>query len=67
MVRSVNKAKSDTRKKKPKAMPMTRTEMVKKMLSDQKLIRDAVEKGIPLKELQKKHGFKFASLPPVKN
>ena len=67
MVSAANKSKTDLRKKKTKAKSMTRTEMVKKMLADQKIIRDAVRKGVPLKELQKKYGFKFASLPSVEN
>jgi hypothetical protein len=67
MVRTANKAKPGVRKKKSNIKRMTRTEAVTKMLADQKIIRDAVEKGIPLKELQKKHGFKFAPLRPVKN
>ena len=67
MVGIANKSKPGIRKKKSKAKPMTNTEMVKKMLTDQKIIRDAVQKGISLKDLQKKHGFKFASLPSVKN
>lgn len=67
MVGIANKSKPGIRKKKSKAKQMTKTEIVKKMLSDQKIIRDAVQKGIPLKELQKKHGFEFASLPPVKS
>lgn len=67
MVSVANKSKPGNRRKQSKDKPMTRTEMVKKMLADQKIIRDAVQKGIPLKELQKKYGFKFASLPTVKN
>ena len=67
MVSVANKSKTDLRKKKTKAKSMTRTEMVKKMLADQKIIRDAVRKGVPLKELLKKYGFKFASLPSVEN
>ena len=67
MVRTANKGKPGVRKKKSNIKRMTRTEAVTKILTDQKIIRDAIEKGIPLKELQKKHGFKFAPLPPVKN
>jgi hypothetical protein len=67
MVRTANNAKSAVRKKKSNTKRMTRSEMVKKMLADQNIIRDAVQKGIPLKELQKKYGFKFVSLPSVKN
>lgn len=53
-------------RRKAVAKPMTKAEMVHKMIADQKIIRDAIQNGTPLKELQKKHGFKFASLPPVK-
>lgn len=41
---------------------MTKLEMFQKMLADQKIIREAIQNDIPLKELEKKHGFKFASL-----
>jgi hypothetical protein len=46
---------------------MTKAEMVQKMLADQKIIREAIQNGISLKELEKTHGFKFATLPPPKN
>jgi hypothetical protein len=46
---------------------MTKLEMVQKMLADQKTIREAIQNGIPLTELEKSHGFKFATLPPVKD
>ena len=64
---------TDTKKKtsrsKPifKAKPMTKVEMFQKMLADQKIIREAVQNGIPLKELEKTHGLKFATLPDPKN
>ena len=64
---------TDTKKKtsrsKPisKAKPMTKVEMFQKMLADQKIIREAVQNGIPLKELEKTHGLKFANLPDPKN
>ncbi|HET7117928.1 MAG TPA: hypothetical protein VFI29_15640 [Hanamia sp.] len=64
---------TDTRKKTvrsnrgPKAKPMTKVEMFQKMLDDQKIIREALRNGIPLKELEKTHGLKFATLPDAKN
>lgn len=54
-------------KRKAKVKPMTKLEMVQKMLNDQKIIREALQNGIPLKELEKTHGFKFATLPDPKN
>ncbi len=54
-------------KKVVKAVPMTKAEMVQKMLADQKIIREAIQNGISLKQLEKTHGFKFATLPPIKN
>ena len=52
---------------KPKVKPMTRLEMVQKMLADQKIIREALQNDIPLEQLEKTHGFKFAILPDPKN
>jgi len=46
---------------------MTKVEMFQKMLDDQKIIQEALQNGIPLKELEKTHGFKFATLPDPKN
>lgn len=54
-------------KRKAKVKPMTKLEMVQKMLNDQKIIGEALQNGIPLKELEKTHGFKFARLPKPKN
>lgn len=45
-----------------KIKPLSKEELVKKMLKDQKIIREALQKGISLKELEKTHGFKFARL-----
>lgn len=68
MTTTANKSKTVVRSRhKPKGKAMTKAEMVQKMLADQKIIREAIQNGIPLKELQKKYGFKFASLPPVKS
>jgi hypothetical protein len=59
--------KKSTSKKVVKAVHMTKAEMVQKMLADQKTIREAIQNGISLVQLEKTHGFKFATLPPVKN
>jgi len=64
---NTKKAVRSKRKSKAKAKPMTKLEMVQKMLADQKIIREAIQNGIPLKELEKTHGFKFATLPSPKN
>jgi len=62
------KTKKTVRSKcRQKAKPMTRLEMVQKMLADQKIIREALQNDIPLKQLEKTHGFKFAILPDRKN
>ena len=53
------------RSSKEKAKPMTKLEMVQKMLADQKIIGEALEKGIPLTELEKTYGYKFARLRPL--
>lgn len=49
-------------KRSNKANPMTRLEMVQKMLADPKIIGEALQKGISLKLLEKSHGYKFARL-----
>lgn len=59
---NTKKAVRSKRKSKAKAKPMTKLEMVQKMLADQKIIGEALEKGIPLTELEKTHGYKFARL-----
>lgn len=63
------KRKKIIRSSKGKSRPgvLTKAEMVKKMLADQETIRNAFQNGTPLKELEKKHGFKFATLPDPKN
>ena len=64
---------TDTKKKtirsrrSSKTKPMTKVEMFQKMIDDQKIIREALQNGIPLKELEKTHGLKFATLPDPKN
>lgn len=68
MATTANRSKTVIRsRRKSKTRPMTKAEMVRKMLADQKIIREAIQNGISLKELEKTHGFKFATLPPVKN
>ena len=68
MSTAAKKPKSVVRsRRRSKAKPMTKAEMVQKMLADQKIIREAIQNGISLKELEKTHGFKFATLPPPKN
>jgi hypothetical protein len=59
--------KKSTSKKVVKAVPMTKAEMVQKMLADQKAIREAIQNGTSLVTLEKTHGLKFATLPPIKN
>ncbi|HUZ59220.1 MAG TPA: hypothetical protein VMU83_10595 [Hanamia sp.] len=64
---------TDTKKKtirsrrSSKAKPMSKVEMFQKMLEDQKIIWEALQNGIPLKELEKTHGLKLAILPDPKN
>jgi hypothetical protein len=68
MASTIVKPKKSVRaKRKPKVKPMTRLEMVQKMLADQKIIREALQNDIPLEQLEKTHGFKFAILPDPKN
>jgi hypothetical protein len=55
------------KKRTKKPVPMTKAEMVQKMFADQKIIREAIQNGTDLKELEKPHGLKFAALPPVKD
>ena len=63
MATAIVKPKKSVRaKRRPKAKPMTRLEMVQKMLADQKIIGEALQKGISLKQLEKSHGYKFARL-----
>jgi hypothetical protein len=49
-------------KRKAKAKPMTKLEMVQKMLADQKFIREAIQSGITFQELKDKYGYKFATV-----
>jgi hypothetical protein len=54
------------KKRAVKSVPMTKAEMVRKMLADQQVIREAIQNGIDLKELKHTHGISFAPLPPIK-
>jgi hypothetical protein len=63
----VKPKKSVRAKRRPKVKPMTKLEMVQKMLADQKFIREAIQNGISFEELEQKHGFKFARLPRISN
>ena len=49
-------------KRKSKAKPMIKLEMIQKMLRDQKTIREAIQNGVSFKELREKHGYKFATV-----
>ncbi len=68
MATAIVKPKKNVRaKRRPKAKAMTRLEIVQKMLADQKIIGEALQNGIPLEQLEKTHGFKFARLPHILN
>ena len=58
----VKAKKTERSKRRPKAKPMTKLEMVQKMLSDQKFIREAIQNGITFQELKDKYGYKFATI-----
>ena len=63
MASAIVKPKKSVRaKRKPKVKPMTRLEMVQKMLADQKFIRDAIQNGVTFQELKDKYGYKFATV-----
>jgi len=62
METAIKSPKKSTSKKVVKAVPMTKAEMVQKMLYDQKFIRDAIQSGITFKELTEKYGYKFATI-----
>jgi hypothetical protein len=62
METAIISSKKSTSKKVAKAVPMTKAEMVQKMLYDQKFIREAIQKGISFKELTEKYGYKFATV-----
>jgi len=63
MATTIVKPKKTVRaKRRPKAKPMTRLEMVQKMLADQKFIREAIQNGVTFQELKDKYGYKFATV-----
>ena len=45
-----------------KANSMTKEEMVRKMLDDQKIIREAIQNGVSFQELREKYGYEFKTL-----
>ena len=53
----IQKPRSNDANAQPK--PMTKAEMIQKMLADQKLIREAIQNGISFQELRDKYGFIF--------
>lgn len=59
---SVKAKKTVRNKRRPKAAPMTKLEMVQKMLADQKFIREAIQSGVTFQELKKTHGLTFATV-----
>jgi hypothetical protein len=69
MATPAGKSKTVVRRsrRKPKAAPMTKVEMIQKMLADQKFIREARQNGMTFEELEKTYGFKFARLPHIQN
>ena len=63
MAGTINNSKSVIRsRRKPAAKPMTKAEMIQKMLADQKFIREAIQNGVSFKELRDKYGYKFATV-----
>ena len=42
--------------------PMTKAEMIQKMLADQKFIREAIQKGVSFQELRDRYGFVFKTV-----
>ncbi len=49
-------------KRKAKIRPLTKLEMLQKMLADQKFIRESIQNGVSFKELKEKHGFRFTTI-----
>ena len=63
MATTIVKPKKTVRSKRsPKTKPMTRLEMIQKMLADQKFIREAIQNGVTFQELKDKYGYKFATI-----
>jgi ribosome-binding protein aMBF1 (putative translation factor) len=63
----INRHYNRIKKVKPEPKRMTKLEMITKILYDQKFIREAIQKGISFKELSKKYGYKFATLPRIRS
>lgn len=42
--------------------PMTKADMVRKMLADQQFIHEARQKGVSFQELRKKYGYQFTTV-----
>jgi hypothetical protein len=49
-------------KRTPKVKPLTKFEMLQKMIADQKLIRECIQQGMTPNEITKKYGFRFATI-----
>ena len=62
---TITSKKAVRSKRRAKAKPMTKAEMIQKMLADQKIIREAIQNGTSLEQLEKDHGFTFARLPHI--
>ncbi|MBL7727096.1 MAG: hypothetical protein JNM68_05405 [Dinghuibacter sp.] len=65
MAGMVKKTKKVVRTRTRRKATNAHTDIWKKILADQQLIRDELQKGTSLKELEKIYGFRFASLPPA--
>lgn len=62
----LNKEIQESKQKADKPIKqMAKAEMFQKILADQKIIREALQNGVSLKELEQKHGFKFARLQDI--
>jgi ribosome-binding protein aMBF1 (putative translation factor) len=59
---SVTKKRKRAGRGSHKPQPMTKAEMLQKMISDQKIIKEARQKGISYEQLEKEYGFRFARL-----
>jgi hypothetical protein len=55
-------SKKAGQKKAVKPVPMTKADMVRKMLADQQFIREARQKGISFQELREKYGYQFTTV-----
>jgi len=52
-------------RRRAKIKPLTKVELFKKMLANQKIIREAIQNGTSLEQLEKEHGFTFARLSHI--